>query len=306
MLGKHHIALSVGTVLPFLIPLFFIDSAALTYAIAFLFAVFVGSLTPDADCGGKATIYYRFPIVDFLMKKAIIKPVVFVFRMLSRNKKIKLKYEVREEHRGIMHAPIGILISSFMFTIIILIFMLIFKLFNIYTLLLVFLGLLVGQFLHLLEDSCTVAGIDWKFPFGTKKIYGNIYTFSKYEGKIDIRPKIYQYILGAFSLLLLLGYAFDKIIWPLWLVYLCIFLIVGLLWLSFLTLSGMLSQNRETPPHWLKKVEQVKKIRHFHKDFGKSFKQKSSFGIKEPKVEYMFQKPKRKCRSRKSRRKKRK
>jgi membrane-bound metal-dependent hydrolase YbcI (DUF457 family) len=61
---------------------------------------------------------------------------------------------------------------------------------------------MLGQFLHLIEDTCTVSGINWKFPFGEKILRGNIYTFDKFENKKDIRPTLYEYMFIGFSFIL--------------------------------------------------------------------------------------------------------
>lgn len=234
MLGRQHILLSIETVTPFLIPFIFLGNDSLIqYGFAFFIAVFIGSLTPDADCRGKASIYYKFPLVDKLMKRVIIKIVNLFFKIPKIKDKIKEGYEVKEEHRGIMHAPIGILISSFILTIILSIFLIVFTLFNFIFVIVIFFGLLIGQFLHILEDSTTITGINWKFPFGDKKIQGEINTWNKE----DPRPKIYSFILGAISIILLLGYSFNKINFSLWILYPALLILITLLWVIFLKIS---------------------------------------------------------------------
>lgn len=236
MLGRHHISITLGTLFPFVIPLLFIENANHIAAFAFLVAGFVGSLTPDADCGGNATLHYKFRIVDWLMKNTIIKLVVFVFSRFV-TKKYSLEYKVKEEHRGIMHAPIGILISSFMLSILPIAAIIYAKMFDVWLALGIFFGLLIGQFLHLLEDSCTVSGINWKFPFGTKELKGQIYTFQKEEGRKDFRPLLYQMMLGSVSLILFFSYGLNKMTWPLWQLYPTLLIIIIVIWLIMITLS---------------------------------------------------------------------
>ncbi|MBU0466399.1 MAG: metal-dependent hydrolase [Nanoarchaeota archaeon] len=237
MLGRHHLSISVFTVLPFIIPLFFLNTQnVLVYSIALLVAVVVGSLLPDSDCGGKPKLYYDFGIIYDLMIP-IQKIVVFLFKLSGIKKRLNLQYEVNHEHRGIMHSPIGILISSLLLTLVVLIFMLIGKFTNLITLSLIFAGLVIGQLLHILEDSCTVSGINWKFPFGTKELKGRICTFEKQEGKVDIRAGLYQNILGGFSFLLLLGFSFKLLDFSPYLIYLGITLIIIALWFFFYSLS---------------------------------------------------------------------
>ncbi len=233
MLGKDHILLSLATILIFLIPAFFINFINLSYLATLLIAVSIGSLIPDADCGGKATLYYKYPIIDGFMKKVVGKSVVYIFSFLISKKKINVEYEIKDEHRGIIHSPVGIIISTIFLVIPVLIFMLAFKLFNFYVFLILFFGLLIGQFLHLLQDSCTIRGINWAFPFGTKEIKGKIYTFNKG----DIRTKLYSGLLLGLSVLIVIGIAFNKINLNLYILYIILTLVTTLLWTLILLLS---------------------------------------------------------------------
>ena len=206
MLGRHHVAITLATLFPLIIPIVFLSKETLLlYSIAFLIAAIIGSLTPDADCGGKSKLYYDFWIISQLMYP-IMKLTVWVFKLSKVKSKISAKFQgaqdVNYEHRGIMHSPIGILISSFLLTLILSIFMAFIGSLNFIFIFVIFLGLIIGQILHLLEDSCTVSGINWKFPFGIKEIKGKVYTFGKIPGKIDIRPSIFVYSLGGLSAIL--------------------------------------------------------------------------------------------------------
>lgn len=267
MLGRHHISITIASILPFLIPIIFNGNADLTQVnlnlpLVFFIAAFIGSLTPDSDCGGKASIHYKFPLVDWIMKNIIVKSIVFIFQIFV-SKKYNLDYEVKEEHRGIMHSPIGVLFSSFVLTVFFLIASLLIDMFNIWAVFLVFAGMLIGQLLHLLEDSCTVSGINWKFPFGKKEINGQIYTFQKIEDKKDVRPSIFQYTLLSFSLILVILYHFNKLTLSLWLLYLVISGVVLLVWLLILFLSKSKSEI------WYVKTETLKKIKKQVRNIGK-------------------------------------
>lgn len=101
----------------------------------------------------------------------------------------------------------------------------------------IFLGLLVGQLLHILEDSCTVSGINWAFPFGTWELKGRIFTFDRWEEKKDIRPALYQYSLAATTLGLLIAFALELIAIDLWILYLAILGVIVFLWGLFVLLS---------------------------------------------------------------------
>ena len=209
MLGRDHINISIAFFLPFLIPFLFLDTGNIIFLVVLMASIFIGSLLPDADCGGRASIYYKFPLIDKFMKKIVGKSIIFIFNLLISKEKIKTEYNVSEKHRGIMHSPIGVLLSSIILTIPLVLFTLIFNLFNFFILLAIFLGLLIGQFLHLIEDSCTVSGINWGFPFRTKELKGEIYTFSKDPENADIRPLLYAGIFYFLVALLIIGYAFE-------------------------------------------------------------------------------------------------
>lgn len=146
MLGKEHVSISLTTIFPFIVPMIFLGIGDYPfYSFSLLFGVVIGSLIPDADCGGKPKLYYDFKLVYDIMIP-LQKTVIFVFNNFNLKHKLDLEYEVKNEHRGIMHAPIGILISSLALTLLAVIFAFVFlKGLNLITLLLfVFAGLLFG------------------------------------------------------------------------------------------------------------------------------------------------------------------
>jgi len=264
MLGKQHVSISMASIFPFIIPIIFSDNGNyLVYFISLMTGVLIGSLTPDADCGGKSKLYYDFKLVYDIMIP-LQKTVIWVFKRFNLKHKLNLEYEVKNEHRGIMHAPIGILISSLILTLIAVVFTLVFlREINIILVLFVFVGLLTGQFLHLLEDSCTVAGINWKFPFGTKELKGRIYTFSKIEGKKDIRPTVYEYSLWAITFFLFIGYVFEAIDFGYLIVFPIILLTIILVW-AFIIYTSRTDSN-----FWYQDIERIKKIKKAAKELGK-------------------------------------
>jgi membrane-bound metal-dependent hydrolase YbcI (DUF457 family) len=205
MLGKEHISITLGTLLPFTIPyLLSGNSTYIEYSACFLIASVVGSLMPDADSGGKPRLYYDFGVIYDIMVP-LQKFIIWSVKRFNLSNKMRLEYEVDGRHRGVMHSPIGVLISTFTISIIaIAIGFMAFQEINIVLSTLIFTGLAIGQFLHLLEDSCTVSGINWYFPFGTKKINGEIRTYRKAKSKRDVRPVLYQSLLLLVSLILLI------------------------------------------------------------------------------------------------------
>lgn len=237
MLGKHHLSISILSIIPFMIPLMFLGNPNyISYFVAVLFSVAIGSLMPDTDCKGKSLLYYRFGIIAILMKP-VQKFTVWFFNLSKIKTKLKLEYEVDNEHRGIMHSPIGILISSIIITFVLLIILLIIGQFNIVLLLFVLAGLIIGQILHLLEDSCTVSGINWKFPFGEKWLKGKIYTFEKDKEEIDIRPGIYQNILISIMILMIILYSFNYVTINILFVYLILLVVLIICWIIFFKLA---------------------------------------------------------------------
>lgn len=264
MLGRQHVSISMASIFPFVVPMIFSDNGNyLVYFISLMAGVLIGSLTPDADCGGKSKLYYDFKLVYDIMIP-LQKSVIWVFNRFNLKHKLSLEYEVKNEHRGVMHAPIGILISSLILTLIAVIFaFLFFRELNIILVLFVFVGLLAGQFLHLLEDSCTVAGINWKFPFGTKELKGRIYTFSKMEGKKDIRPSVYEYLLWAISFILFIGYVFEAIDFGNLILFPIILLTIILVW-AFIVYTSRTDNN-----YWYQDIEKIKKVKKAAKKLGK-------------------------------------
>ncbi len=264
MLGKQHVSITLATVFPLLVPMLFNgDGNYQLYSISILIAVLIGSLTPDADCGGKSKLYYDFRFVYEIMIP-LQKSVVWIFDRFNLKHKLNLEYEVGNEHRGIMHAPIGILISSLLIALIVFILaIIILKESAVVIFVTVFVGLLIGQFFHLMEDSCTVAGINWKFPFGTKELKGKIYTFGKFKGKKDIRPAISEYSLWSITFFLLVGDAFDYIDLTQLSVYPLILLVLVLMWILIISIAKTDFQ------FWYQDIEKIRKMKKIARNIGK-------------------------------------
>ena len=199
-------------------------------------AAFIGSLIPDADSDEKPKLHYDFKIIYDIMVP-LHKLIVFSFTFFNLKEKMNLQYVVEKQHRGVMHSPIGVFISSFVLTLLITIVgYLIFHGINTTLIGFLFLGLTSGQLLHLLEDSCTISGIKWLFPFGTGELKGSIYTSNKIEGKKDIRPFLYRVILLFFSAIMLILHSLGDIDVNDSDIYFLIFAVVALIWgLIFLT-----------------------------------------------------------------------
>jgi len=207
MLGKDHLKITFVFSVPFIVYLLLcilFYEFPIYIAAVFPVCIIIGSLTPDADCGGKSELYYKHQGVYLLMK-----PIHWFILLLTQKlvKKYPNQFDpVKEEHRGMLHSLIGVFLSSFLlsisfsiFALILLYFSEIFPLSNVfYIFIFGFIGLLFGQILHLAEDSCTKSGIKWFLPFSKKLIKGNISTKSeKGSERIDRRPRYFAQFLGT-------------------------------------------------------------------------------------------------------------
>lgn len=201
MLGRQHLLLSVLTAsLLLMIPMTLWNSS---FLVPTLFGVIIGSLAPDADSpdaaifhkdvrglkGSAKTLIFLFsqlfPAFGYTIKYAIYKPLVFLFRHLDKTGKINIPYEVKEDHRGLLHSLMGIFASGVILTFYLTIFFLVFLKVD-FTILVPFaFSFCLGAFLHLVEDSCTKSGVNYMFPFGDFSLSGNISTSNLEDRRAD-------------------------------------------------------------------------------------------------------------------------
>ena len=228
MFARQHIILTQLTLIPVVLPLFFLNFD-IGVLLVFLAAVFLGSLLPDADADGNPAISRARPLY-YALRLLVIKPVVLFFRIF-----VRARHDVEDLHRGIMHSPIGILFSTAFVVGLLGAIMYFAHAVSWWRLGMVFVGIYVGQLMHMLEDSCTPGGINWAFPFGDAKLNGNIYTHdlqknSKFK---DIRPFFFYMILLSVNLAIILAYttfSFTTNI-SLFLIYPVISIMLFLAWL---------------------------------------------------------------------------
>ena len=235
MLGKDHVRITVAFSLPFII--FFFIAVVLTgipiwAAIVFPVCLIIGSLLPDADCGGKPTLYYEFYPIYLAMKP--INLFAYLTMRLFFRKYAGRRREMLRAHRGILHSLTGIFLSSAVLAVI---FSLVCSVFAFLVIaagdgsvpgeyilsgdpapeivlslliqisddilnalteiviffLTVFIGLFSGQFMHLYEDSCTKSGIRWFLPFSGFRISGHIRTITDDDDAVpDTRPAFFR------------------------------------------------------------------------------------------------------------------
>lgn len=252
MLGKNHIILSLFTASAILMPFLF-DGTNTGLFILAMIGVGIGSLAPDADSPDAAIFHKKvrglkgdtrkiidawigpfLPIFGFILKFLIYHPAVKIIQFLVKENKISLHYRVTETHRGILHSILGLLISFMALLIYSSILMLIFpELLSIKALLVFNVAFSIGFFLHLLEDSCTVSGVNFTFPMSKKLLFkGKVRT-----GKFDYTTGAFESWLGALNVghFLVLVYLNINPIQ----IELIVILIIILSWLIFIRLSGV-------------------------------------------------------------------
>ncbi|MDD1673858.1 MAG: metal-dependent hydrolase, partial [Methanomicrobiales archaeon] len=202
-----------------------------TWAIVYT-GILIGSLAPDADAPDAAIFHlYGIPrglrtllaLFGYLLRYLVYLPLSsFFWIALGRN--------YRHEHRGLLHTPLGITLASLILVFYAGIPSLVF--FHSFVLEILLWGgcFWGGCLLHLVQDSCTLAGIAWSFPLSVRRLRGGLRTGDMH----DPRPLLFVSILGGCLLLLILLPA--HLLFPPWL--LALFLIICV-WLLFLFLSRL-------------------------------------------------------------------
>lgn len=259
MLGKDHITLSVFTVSLILMPLLTMEGWESIFILAVI-AAGIGSLAPDADSPDAAIFHKRIrglkgntrklfdgwigpflPLFGYTLKYLIFKPSVFIIRFLVNKDKLKFDYEVKEAHRGVLHSNLGIIIAASFLTVYCSLVLLFLKVFSL-NVLAVFIGAFsAGFFLHMVEDACTVSGINFTFPYSKRFLYkGKTRT-----GKKDKYASItngFGYYLGVLNVGYFIGPSLLEdegvAITPIELEA-GIIILVFLSWLIFVKISGM-------------------------------------------------------------------
>ena len=252
MKGSTHILLTLATAILILAPAIptLTTPAAILGAVLFVLGAFLGSITPDIDMGKGSAIFHaeipgakgkKFPLTPIFghfINIFCYKPVRFVFHLIFGD-----KIYAKHGHRELPHSPIGIFFMSLLLTIYI--WAVCFALSFIPGLsflannpLIFFFGsaFFFGCFMHLVEDTCDIAGIHYLYPFSFRRIRGELLG----DGT-DVRPKIYTIILLAAAVILCAaGFIFGT------------FAVSGtltavVLWIGFLLASGVPAkkQNRD-------------------------------------------------------------
>jgi membrane-bound metal-dependent hydrolase YbcI (DUF457 family) len=201
MRGDQHVSLSLATAGLLIAPWAPVLDPALIAVL--LFGTFVGSLAPDADAVDAAIFNGRIggikgkkgqvlnglavvlPIFGYTIRYLIYYPLSLIFSLLLRK-------SYRHRHRGLLHSFAGVGLTSLILSVYL-------------GLILTWLGgplvllpafgcaFFVGCVLHLVEDSCTPAGIAWLYPFSRWRVAGRI----RAEGDFEVRPTAFAIVLAA-------------------------------------------------------------------------------------------------------------
>ena len=200
MRGDQHVSLSLGTAGLLIAPsLTYLDPVLIALL---LFGVFVGSLAPDADAVDAAIFNGRFggvngrrgqvvnglavvlPIFGYTIRYLIYYPLSLAFSLILRK-------SYRHRHRGLLHSFAGVGLMSLILS-------------GYLALILAWLGgplgltpifggaFFAGCVLHLLEDTCTPAGIAWLYPFSRRRMAGSVRT----QGVFEVRPTVFAIVLA--------------------------------------------------------------------------------------------------------------
>jgi membrane-bound metal-dependent hydrolase YbcI (DUF457 family) len=189
MRGRHHLQISLLTGLILLAP-FLLAEPVLSAAL--LSGIGIGSLLPDCDASERSAKYG--------------KPIVRLFDLISAlaiYPLLRILFSGKKRHRGIMHTLIGVGACSAVLTAIAcLIFAAAWQWPGTGILALFGAGLFSGASLHLLEDACTISGVNPFYPRCRGRVFrGNVST----TRKLEIRPAIFTTVLAIlFSLLMAL------------------------------------------------------------------------------------------------------
>jgi len=210
MLGKYHILITLILISPFL--------KFLNYNLSFLILILgliAGSLLPDAIDANDSYL------LNIKSRKILRKFICFILRFSGKLTRFILKplswilklffWKLNISHRGLWHSFLGILIISIIWFIITLIF-------SVYlgnSILFFSFGIFLGCFLHLLQDSFTVTGINWLYPLNFK-IRGRTKTVSKFDKSyknvkfFERDSTIFIYFLLTTALILLKTSTFNE------------------------------------------------------------------------------------------------
>ena len=199
MRGDQHVSLSLATAGLLIAP--WAPVLDPTLIAVLLFGTFVGSLAPDADAVDAAIFNGRIggakgkrgqvlnglavvlPVFGYTIRYLIYYPLSLIFSLLLRK-------SYRHRHRGLLHSFAGVGLTSLILS-------------GYLALILTWLewplsllpafgcAFFAGCVLHLVEDTCTPAGIAWLYPFSRRRMAGRVRT----QGDLEVRPVAFTIVL---------------------------------------------------------------------------------------------------------------
>ncbi|MDD1653427.1 MAG: metal-dependent hydrolase [Methanomicrobiales archaeon] len=238
MKGVHHLLLTTTTggfaVTPLvpLIPPEWLPPLAL--------GLVIGSLAPDADASDAAILHagipgrgtgargfsrWILPLFGYLIRYLVYLPVWAVLRLLFGRR-------CSREHRGLLHSLLGVTATALLTSGYLALFLFLLG-HTAYPLLVPFgLALLAGAILHLVEDTTTVTGIRWAYPWSDHAVHGTLRT-----GGWNLRPTLFLVLLTAGATLILAAPLFTAGITP-WQAPAMLLFLLGA-WTLFLLSAGV-------------------------------------------------------------------
>ncbi|MDD3932336.1 MAG: metal-dependent hydrolase [Methanoculleus sp.] len=201
MRGDQHVSLSLATAGLLIAP--WAPVLDPTLIAVLLFGTFVGSLAPDADAVDAAIFNGRIggakgkrgqvlnglavvlPVFGYTIRYLIYYPLSLIFSLLLRK-------SYRHRHRGLLHSFAGVGLTSLILC-------------GYLALILTWLewplsllpafgcAFFAGCVLHLVEDTCTPAGIAWLYPFSRRRMAGRV----RPQGDFEVRPTAFAIVLAA-------------------------------------------------------------------------------------------------------------
>ena len=133
------------------------------------------------------------PVFGYTMRYLIYYPLSLVFTLILRK-------SYRHRHRGLLHSLPGVGLTSLLLSGYLAV---------ILTWLGVSLALLpafgaaffAGCILHLIEDTCTPAGVAWLYPFSRRRLAGSVRAW----GNLEARPAVFAIILALAAVTVLIA-----------------------------------------------------------------------------------------------------
>lgn len=237
MKGVHHLLLTTVTGSYALVPV--LPSVPPWWIPPLALGLTIGSLAPDADAADAAILHpglpgrgtgargfsrWILPFFGYLIRYLIYYPCWAVLRLLFGRR-------CSRGHRGLLHSFLGVTLITLLTTAYLALFL---ALAGGGAFLLLPFGsaLLAGCLLHLVEDSTTVTGIRWAYPWSDHAVHGTLRT-----GGWNLRPVAFVILLAAGGGVILAAPLFTGGTIP-WLAP-AMFLFLFLAWGGFLLLSGV-------------------------------------------------------------------